>query len=135
MCSKKEDTKSQVVPNYLAGIAYLKTLDTDVSLLDDSAVKMLSNLSLPPINISRSKWTLDSEKYSTTDGRKDLGHVLRSVNQNKSIYLKPLDAWLDGQTVPAFSYSNFGSYLSYAFPVVTIVVTVVVRIYRRQGQL
>ena len=136
MCSETEATETEIVPNYLASISYLKSFDPDVSLSDRAVWNKLTNLSLPSINISRSKWTLDSEKYSIADSGIDLGHTLNSVRQNKSIYLKPLDAWLDEQTTSGLSYSSLGSYISFAIPIVVIIITVViVRLYRRQAQL
>ena len=103
---------------------------------DEKVIDGLTNLSFPPINISRSKWTLDSEKYSTADSGMDLGHILRTVRQNRSIYLKPLDAWLDGQITSSLSYSDFGSYLGYVFPIIIVVMAIVlVRLCRRQARL
>ena len=136
MCSRTEMTQTEIVPNYLAGISYLKSLNPDVSLSDEKVIDGLTNLSFPPINISRSKWTLDSEKYSTADSGMDLGHILRTVRQNRSIYLKPLDAWLDGQITSSLSYSDFGSYLGYVFPIMIVVMAIVlVRLCRRQARL
>ena len=136
MCSKTEATETEIVPNYLASISYLKSFDPDVSLSDRAVWNKLTNLSLPSINILRSKCTLDSENYSIADNGIDLGYTLNSVRQNKSIYLKPLDAWLDEQTTSVLSYSSLGSYISFAIPIVVIIITVViVKIYRRQAQL
>ena len=93
-------------------------------------------LSLPSIGISKSKCTQDSDKYSTLDTAIGLGYNLKLVRQNKSIYLKPLDAWHDEQTASVFSYSSFGSYRSIAIPIVVVIITVViVKIYRRPAQL
>ena len=99
-------------------------MNPDVSLSDGKVIDGLTNLSFPPINISRSKWTLYSEKYSTADSGVDLGHILRTVKQNRSIYLKQLDAWLDGQITPSLNYSDFGSYLGYAFPIIVVMAIV-----------
>ena len=139
MCSKPETTETKIVPNYLATISYLKTMEPDISLSDDVALDKLSkysNFSLPLINISRSKWTLDVEKFSTVDSNLDLGHTLNSVRQNKTIYLKPLDAWLDEQTTSALSYTSFGSYISYVLPIAIVVLIIaIVKLYKRQAQI
>ena len=88
------------------------------------------------INISRSKWTLDVEKYSTVDSSLDLGHTLNSVRQNETMYLKPLDAWLDEQTTSTLSYTSFGSYISYILPIVIVILVVaIVKFYKRQAEI
>ena len=63
--------------------------------LKQVSVSKYSNFSLPLMNISIIKWTFDVEKFSAVDSNLDLGHTLNSVRQNKTIYFKPLDAWLD----------------------------------------
>lgn len=135
MCSKTEGTETEIIPNYLESISFLKSKEPDFSLSDKASLNLLSNISLPPINISRSKWTEVTEKFSTTDNSIDLAHVVKSLKQNKPIHLRPLDAWLDEQTT-SFSYANVGSYIGYLLPITVVaIIFALVKLYRRQARI
>ena len=136
MCSKTEVTETEIIPNYLASISYIKSIEPSFSLSDKASLDLLSNISLPPVNISRSKWTMVTEKFSTAENSIDLAHVVKSLKQDKPIHLRPLDAWLDEQTTSTLSYSIFGSYISYLLPItIVVIVFAIVKLYRRQARL
>ena len=134
-CLAQDESETIVIPNYLTSVSYLKIVEPNISFTNDNSLEKLRKIDfhLPPLIMNQSKWSETASKFQVEECRVDLQQTMNSLANNKTIYFKPFDAWLNDHKLPTLATAtSIADYVSYIIPIFVIAQTIVlIRLYRR----
>ena len=136
-CSYPGFQNQKQVPNILAIWSYFKSVDNEVNLVYNMSILNNDHFSLPKITLTRAKLgpklTLINHETTVLDLKK----TLSAINNNKTLYATPFDAFI-GQTLeslnePSFTNTILNSISLYVIPIIlALEFALILKLYKTQ---